>query len=62
MLNFQPEIMSDIPEGLKGKGVPGLADNPAYEIFWAWRDRLYADFRKVGQVFPSGFIVCTHFY
>jgi len=40
----------DIPEGLKGKGVPGLADNPAYEIFWAWRDRLYADFRKVGQV------------
>lgn len=40
----------DIPAGLKGKGVPGLADYPAYEIFWAWRDRLYADFRKVGQV------------
>jgi glutathione S-transferase len=40
----------DIPEGLKGKGVPGLADNLAYEVFWAWRDRLYADFRKSGQV------------
>jgi glutathione S-transferase len=40
----------DLPEGLKGRGVPGLADNPAYEIFWAWRDRLYADFRKSGQV------------
>jgi glutathione S-transferase len=40
----------DLPEALKGKGVPGLADNPAYEVFWAWRDRLYADFRKVGVV------------
>ncbi|NJR39133.1 MAG: glutathione S-transferase family protein [Leptolyngbyaceae cyanobacterium CSU_1_4] len=40
----------DLPEGLKGKGVPGLADNPSYEVFWAWRDRLYADFRQAGQV------------
>jgi len=38
----------DIPETLKGKGVPGLADAPAYETFWQWRDRLYADYRKVG--------------
>jgi glutathione S-transferase len=36
----------DIPTGLKGKGVPGLADNYAYQTFWEWRDRLYADFRK----------------
>jgi glutathione S-transferase len=43
----------DLPEGLKGRGVPGLADNPAYEVFWAWRDRLYADFRKSGQVSRS---------
>lgn len=38
----------NLPEGLKGQGVPGLADNPAYELFWAWRDRLYATYRKVG--------------
>lgn len=40
----------DIPETLKGKGVPGLADAPAYFTFWEWRDRLYADYRKVGSV------------
>jgi glutathione S-transferase len=40
----------DLPEKLKGRGVPGLADNPAYDVFWTWRDRLYADYRKAGQV------------
>lgn len=39
----------NIPEALKGMGVPGLADNPAYALFWAWRDRLYATYRKVGS-------------
>lgn len=34
----------EIPETLKGKGVPGLAD--AYANVWEWRDRLYAEFRK----------------
>lgn len=34
-----------IPDSLKGKGVPGLADNPAYNVFWEWRDRLYVDYR-----------------
>jgi glutathione S-transferase len=37
-----------LPEDLKGLGVPGLADNPAYALFWAWRDRIYTTFRKVG--------------
>lgn len=36
----------DIPDSLKGKGVPGLADAVAYSTFWEWRDRLYADYRK----------------
>jgi glutathione S-transferase len=45
----------DIPNSLKGKGVPGLADNLAYDVFWAWRDRLYAEYRKVRQVSrPAG--------
>jgi glutathione S-transferase len=39
----------DIPEQLKGKGIPGLADNSAYEPFFAWRDRLYADYRKLSS-------------
>jgi glutathione S-transferase len=36
----------DIPNALKGKGIPGLADNPAYDSFFLWRDRLYMDYRK----------------
>jgi glutathione S-transferase len=36
----------NIPAQLKGKGIPGFADNPEYDLFFAWRDRLYADFRK----------------
>ncbi|MBD2021548.1 glutathione S-transferase family protein [Leptolyngbya sp. FACHB-36] len=36
----------DVPEALKGKGVPGIADIGTFEPFFAWRDKLYADFRK----------------
>jgi glutathione S-transferase len=36
----------NIPANLKGKGIPGFADNPAYEIFFTWRDRLYAEYRR----------------
>lgn len=36
----------DVPFNLKGKGVPGFADNPDYDLFFTWRDKLYADFRK----------------
>lgn len=43
----------DLPAKLKGLGVPGLADNPAYALFWAWRDRLYATYRKL-PTFSSG--------
>jgi glutathione S-transferase len=39
----------NIPENLKGKGIPGFADNPDYDLFFTWRDRLYADFRKPHQ-------------
>jgi glutathione S-transferase len=47
----------NIPESLKGKGVPGLADAAAYATFWQWRDRLYADYRKTvagTESSPSG--------
>jgi len=39
----------DIPEELKGKGIPGIADNNAFEPFFTWRDRLYEKYRN-----PSG--------
>jgi glutathione S-transferase len=44
----------NIPANLKGKGIPGFVDNPAYEIFFAWRDRLYAEYRRphVDSNFP----------
>ncbi len=45
-LKFPTGSYVDLPVNLKGKGVPGLADNIAYSTFWDWRDRLYSDFRK----------------
>ena len=34
------------PEDLKGKGIPGIADNSIYDSFFRWRDRLYATYRR----------------
>ncbi|NJR65404.1 MAG: glutathione S-transferase family protein [Leptolyngbyaceae cyanobacterium CRU_2_3] len=45
-VKFPAGLYLDIPATLKGQGVPGLADNIAYETFWVWRDRLYSDYRK----------------
>lgn len=36
----------NIPQELKGKGIPGLADNSAYSPFFEWRDRLYKEYRR----------------
>ncbi|EKU99303.1 glutathione S-transferase [Leptolyngbya sp. PCC 7375] len=52
-LKFPDQRYIDLPEGLGGKGVPGLADEPDYERFWTWRDQLYADYRKVRSDPPS---------
>ncbi|MGK7877514.1 MAG: glutathione S-transferase family protein [Xenococcaceae cyanobacterium] len=46
ILKFPEDSYFDLPEELRGKGIPGLADNSAYEPFFNWRDRLYADYRK----------------
>jgi glutathione S-transferase len=55
LLKFPEGPYLDIPASLRGKGVPLIADNPDYASFFAWRDRLYAQFRKplIG-VPPSG--------
>lgn len=36
----------NIPDSLKGKGVPGIADVGIFEPFFNWRAKLYADYRK----------------
>ncbi len=46
LLKFPEGDYLNIPEQLKGKGIPGLADNSNYEIFFKWRDRLYQEVRS----------------
>ena len=43
----------NVPDALKGKGIPGLADNPSYQPFFEWRDRLYSEVRKSSGSRPS---------
>jgi glutathione S-transferase len=38
----------ELPDSLRGRGVPGLADSSDYQVFWDWRDRLYASVRTAG--------------
>ncbi|WP_414565796.1 MULTISPECIES: glutathione S-transferase family protein [unclassified Anabaena] len=55
LLKFPEGAYLDLPASIRGKGVPGLADNPNYEPFFAWRDRLYAQFRKpLIDISPTG--------
>jgi glutathione S-transferase len=45
----------EIPEALKGKGTPTIADVGIFEPFFTWRDKLYADYRKAtASSMPSG--------
>ncbi|BAY49850.1 glutathione S-transferase [Scytonema sp. HK-05] len=46
LLKFPDGPYLNLPETIRGKGVPVLAENPAYQPFFAWRDRLYAQYRK----------------
>lgn len=36
----------DIPVKLRGTGIPDLVSSPAYDVFFNWRERLYAQYRK----------------
>ncbi|MGA7932934.1 MAG: glutathione S-transferase family protein [Kovacikia sp.] len=51
-IKFPEGAYLDIPEALKGKGVPGIADVGTFEPFFNWRDKLYTDFRKFSST-PS---------
>jgi glutathione S-transferase len=50
ILKFPEGSYLDIPNSLKGKGVPGLADSITFEPFFAWRDGLYAEYRKSSTI------------
>ena len=47
LIKFPDGPYLDLPASVKGKGVPGLADNLAYQPFFTWRDRLYSQYRKL---------------
>jgi glutathione S-transferase len=46
LLKFPEGDYLDLPIGVRGKGVPELANNLAYQRFFTWRDNLYAQYRK----------------
>ncbi|HSM81793.1 MAG TPA: glutathione S-transferase family protein [Nodosilinea sp.] len=51
-LKFPTAQYVDLPEGIGGKGVPGIADVPEFQAFFAWRDRLYGEFRSARTNVP----------
>ena len=53
-IKFPAQRYVDLPEGICDKGVPGLADDINYQPFFDWRDRLYAEYRKVREGAASG--------
>lgn len=46
-LKFPASRYVDLPVAICDKGVPGLADDAAYEAFFRWREQLYVDFRQM---------------
>lgn len=46
LLKFPESGYLDVSEMLAGKGIPDLGDNEAFDRFFTWRDRLYADYRQ----------------
>lgn len=46
LLKFPTGPYLDLPESLKGKGIPSFADSSVYETFFEWRDRIYSEYRK----------------
>lgn len=54
LLKFPEKFYLDLPDQLAGKALPGIGDNPAYEPFFTWRDRLYSEYRQATTSTGSG--------
>lgn len=52
-IKFPAARYVDLPGGIGGKGVPGLADDAAFAPFFDWRDRLYVDYRQARTDLPT---------
>ncbi|MGI0481160.1 glutathione S-transferase family protein [Geminocystis sp. CENA526] len=46
IVKFPPVAYFDLPIDLEGKGIPGVGDSGVYDVFFTWRDRIYADYRQ----------------
>ena len=46
LLKFPDKSYLDLPDQLAGKALPSIGDNPAFEPFFTWRDRLYSEYRQ----------------
>ncbi|MGG6237436.1 glutathione S-transferase family protein [Nodosilinea sp. AN01ver1] len=51
-LKFPSAQYVDLPNGISGRGVPGLVDVPEFQAFFEWRDRLYSEFRAARTNVP----------
>ncbi|RMF27412.1 MAG: glutathione S-transferase family protein [Cyanobacteria bacterium J083] len=46
ILKFPEANYIKLPPQLLGKGIPGIADNPDFAAFFAWRDHIYQQYRR----------------
>ncbi|MEM7554653.1 MAG: glutathione S-transferase family protein [Cyanobacteria bacterium P01_A01_bin.84] len=46
LLKFPDGAYLELPNSLKGKGVSILTEDPIFQVFFAWRDRIYSQYRK----------------
>ncbi|NJL82202.1 MAG: glutathione S-transferase family protein [Chloroflexaceae bacterium] len=54
ILKFPDLRYLDVPASMLGKGVPGIADDSFFSVFFNWRDRLYAEYRQpLGTPLPT---------
>jgi glutathione S-transferase len=49
-IKFPDGKYMDIPAQLRGKGIPGIADDPTYANFFLWRDAIYSQYRKTSNI------------
>lgn len=46
LLKYPEGNYINVHESLRGRGIPGIADNSDYDIFFSWRDRIYQQYRQ----------------